>query len=171
MAISANETINRPPYMTPHQRRTINELALALIKLIVNSTCTGEIKGKARTIIDYYLINPFKQRQSDFFVVMLRHVATHDHAANSKYVPLLTMMLLSSHDLLLKRLEMLDMIDGLGFRPETVPTKEQLQNRFVEALALYTEMDHTNLDMILSFLPMHAFGCIPQPTSLKDLPE
>lgn len=164
-----NSANKKAPYMSPHQRRTIAELARNLIQLITTCTCSNEIKGKAITIVDYYVVNPFTKRQSDFFRVSMNYDVSHDHSADPRYVPFLSMLLLSNYDMLQRRIEMFGMIDGLGFRPETVLTVEQLQNRFVEALALYTEIDHGDLTQLSSFLPMHAFGCAPHPTGLKDL--
>lgn len=164
-----NSANKKTPYMSPHQRRTIAELTRNLIQLITDCTCSNEIKGKAITIIDYYLVNPFTKRQDDFFKVSMIYDATHDHSADPRYVPFLSMLLLSNYDLLERRIEMLNMVGGLGFRPETILTAEHLQNRFVEGLALYTEIDHSDLDQLMSFLPMHAFGCVQQPTGLKDL--
>lgn len=157
--------------MQPSQRRKLNELLDSLAKLIVNATVPAEIKGKARTILDYYLFNPFTQKKHDFFnQLTLTYVSTHPHAADSKYVPFLSMLLLSNHELLLARLEQLDMIAGLAFKPEDIPTKEQYCNRFVEAMALYTEIDHTDFQAMTTFLPLHAFGGItPVTGELKDL--
>lgn len=157
--------------MQPTQRRKLNELLEALAKLIVYSTVPNEVKGKARSIIDYYLANPFTKRKADFFnQLTLSYPPSHTHAADPKYVPFLSMLLYSNHELLLARLEYLDMIGGLSFKPETIPTKEQMKNRFVEALALYTEIDHTDFEALMTCLPQHAFGGLtPMTGGLKDL--
>jgi len=155
--------------MTPHQKRTISDLTVALLNLIMGSGCSNEVKGKAYTIVDYYLFNPFETRQPGFFRDAMVWSSVHQFKAEPKYVPLLSMLLLSSYDLLMRRIEMLDMIDGLTFTPATVLTKTQLQDRFVEALALYTDIDHSNLEELMNTLPLHAFGGNPQPTGLKDL--
>lgn len=159
--------------MQPSQRRKLNELLDALVQLIITSTVNDEIKGKARTILDYYLFNPFTKRKYDFFnQLTLAYRPSHDIAAESKYVPFLSMLLFSNHEMYKMRLEALDAIEGLPFTPETIQTKEELQNRFVEALAIYTEIDHADFEAMSTLLTTHAFGCKrPLATGeLKDLP-
>jgi hypothetical protein len=159
--------------MQPSQRRQLNELLQALITLIIESTVDDTVMGKARAIVDYYLTNPFTKRKDDFFnQLTVAYRPSHEHAADPRYVPFLSLLLYSNHQMLIMRLEALDAIAGLPFKPETIQTKEELQNRFVEALAKYTEIDHTDFEAMSTLLTMQAFGC-NSPLAfgeLKDLP-
>jgi hypothetical protein len=154
--------------MTPGQKHLLNTLLVKLVTLIRTATVSDVVKGKARTIVDYYLYNPFTEKDVKFFHLLhgsqfytdhMRdaYSPSHTHSADRRYVPMLTHMLSTNYNLLEAELERMGMLADLPLDGSITPTAEELRNRFVEALALYVDINHADYKAICWTIPRHVF--------------